>query len=128
MSHSNKLLKLCAVASSLLLAIGFVSYQAGALDSWNGSQTEANDAPVESDQIMVGSKSAAVFVPAEEEATPANADSPFDPPVEPVALDQTIMSGSKVLLPTNILKELVQSEDYGAQPISKSDSSSDGDQ
>jgi hypothetical protein len=144
MSRSNKLLKLCALASSLLLAIGFVSFQAGAFDSRSESGSRATDLPeikpvvdeenskpAVTDHLMYSSKSAPVFVPADEEAALADDELPNDPSTEPVAFDQTIMSGSKVLLPTKppiILKELVQSEDYGVQSNSKSDEFDDGDQ
>jgi hypothetical protein len=45
MSNYNRLRKLSVVASSLLLAIGFVSYQAGAFDSWSETGAEAIGAP-----------------------------------------------------------------------------------
>ncbi len=121
MSNSSKLLKLCAVASSLLLAVGFVSYRAGAID-WLSEPDKPAGAPAgeAADESSPGpevkykniagflssSKSGAVFVgdgeaiylPEDAEA-PSTIDAP-DPPAEPAEKDRTIMGGSKTLLPS----------------------------
>ena len=47
---SNVLLKVCAVASSLLLVIAFVSYRAGAF----GWLIDSNDLPAESEDLGAG--------------------------------------------------------------------------
>lgn len=110
----NLLLKLCAVASSLLLAGGFVSYRAGALDWLRKPAATAIETPTARDDIIVAdplkeattpanratadgqllwsSKSGAVFV-APQTTTPV-----VEPPVT-VEEAPVIFSGSKSLMP-----------------------------
>jgi hypothetical protein len=122
---SNLLLKLCAVASSLLLAAGFVSYRAGALDWMRKPDPAAiatpvapehirveEDLPVEEafseaivtpvnpggGQMLYSSKSGAVFV--EPETNTNTVPSSQDLPEE-----AAIFSGSKTLMPAPAASE-----------------------
>ena len=110
----NLLLKLCAVASSLLLAVGFVSYRAGALD-WlskpaasaietptapeyiflDGSLNETPAPPKAAeagDQLLWSSKSGTVF--GTRQTTTLVVE-----PSESVEESPVIFSGSKSLMP-----------------------------
>ena len=115
--NSNKLLKLCAVVSSLLLAVAFISYRAGAMN-WLGESNVPVDEAVnnppaqlveeetievgESDLMFSSSKSMKVtlfngtqtFV--SRDTSPADA-SPYesDTPPAPAEGETIIMPGSK---------------------------------
>jgi hypothetical protein len=104
--NANVLLKLAAVASSVVLVGGFVSYRAGALNWLMASevppaqvdenspadQPPSAESPLATPAIMSGSKSGIYIVP----AAPAAKDGPTAPsPAAP----PTIMPGSKSVAP-----------------------------
>ena len=120
---SNKLLKLCAVVSSLLLAVAFISYRAGAMNWLRESNVPVGEAVnnppsqlVEGETIEVGesgpllysSKSGKVilfdgtqtFV---RDTSPADT-SPYESDTPPTSIEgeRIIMSSSKMMtLPTS---------------------------
>jgi len=131
MANSNKLMKLCALASSLLLAIGFISFQAGAFKAENESANEAvepiGSAPnpvagsVEIEpvpiHIMPGSKTARVFVPEEKaESNPDDAAISKATSSNSALSDEIRMSGAEYLPLPKIFaspKELTESLQEG---------------
>ena len=126
---SNMIFKLCAVPYSLLLVAAFVSYRAGALDSLRKPTTTAIETPVapeyiqadealpevlvtpnearSGDQLMPGSKSAAVLITPEEVFnTPEATPQPIQPALDSAEGDPIFFSGSKSLMtvPPKLLK------------------------
>jgi hypothetical protein len=102
--HANVVLKLAAVASSIVLVGGFVSYRAGALNwlvAYEAPTRVEDKSPADPPQadgtstnpvIMSGSKSGIYIVP----ASPAAKDGPAAAPAAP---PPTIMPGSKSVAP-----------------------------
>jgi hypothetical protein len=90
----NRLLKLAAVLSSLLLAAGFVSYRAGAFSWLQKPSTppppaEPQNIPFTLDNMFYSSKSGPIFVPANgEQQTPTVTQE----------LSPSLMPGSKSIL------------------------------
>jgi len=122
--HSHLLVKLAAVASSLLLGAAFVSYRAGVLQWSPGSSDQSVETTPPADHttevgpaaatdpdsaIFASSKSGAVFVEEQPSPEPAPAPQQAAPPRPPTAV---ILSGSKSLMPAppNYQQGAVQSQ------------------
>ena len=104
MSNWSKLLKPCAVVSSLVLAVGFIYYRAGAFDRW--IKPDKSEVFKNISGSLSSSKSGGIFVPDDYDLLIDNEKSPTPPapkanePTKPTEKDRTIMSGSKSFLPS----------------------------
>jgi hypothetical protein len=96
-NHSNSLLKVTAVVSSLLLGGAFICYRAGAFDSRTeppAPPAEISNSPPSQQILLDSSKSGRIF------RDPGQAQQPASGTPQPPI---TIMSGSKSLEPSTII-------------------------